>query len=170
MNHESTHAAGATADGVPGQDATTPRVLQPASIHRQLLVAFSHSNRAMRTRARAIGLKPGQPKVLEHLAAHEGCTQQEIAHACVMDKSTVASLLNRMEEARLVVRRTKADDRRGMAVFLTEEGRAAAERVLACRDEVDAIAATGLSEREQELLQELLARVIANLDRDEQEE
>lgn len=139
-------------------------------IHHQLLVAFSYSNRAMRARTRQCGLMPGQPKVLEHLALHDGCTQKEIAQSCVMDKSTVTSVLGRMEDAGLIERRSKAGDRRVVAVFLTEKGRSAASDVLDCRSEVDDIAWQGLDTDERRRLSHLLDQVIWNLQQHEQED
>lgn len=137
-------------------------------IHHQLLVAFSHSNRAMQARTRAGGLKPGQPKVLEHLAFHEGCTQRDIGRACVMDKSSVTSVVARMEEEGLVERRAKPADKRVATVYLTQKGREAAARVLDFRAEVDAIAWQGLDAREREELSSLLDRVIENLQANEE--
>lgn len=139
-------------------------------IHHQLLVAFSHSNRAMLARTRATGLKPGQPKVLEHVVFHEGCTQRDIARACVMDKSTVTSVVARMEEEGLVERRAKPGDRRVQAVYLTERGRAAATDVLAYRAEVDDIAWRGFTDEERAQLTSLLERVVENLVAEETEE
>lgn len=132
-------------------------------IHHQLLRAFSHSNRAVHARTRLTGLKPGQPKVLEFVVAHEGCTQREIAEACVMDKSTVTSIVTRMEEEGLIIRTPSPADRRTQAVRLTDAGRAAADRVLAAVDEVDAIAWAGFTHEERTTLSQLLERAIDNL-------
>lgn len=140
------------------------------SIHRQLLVAFSHSNRAMRARTRREGLKPGQPKVLEHLRSEDGCNQRAIGRACVMDASTVTSVLARMEADGLVERRAVPGDRRGVSVALTPSGREAAERVSGHGDEVDAICLAGFTLEERTQLARLLARVIANLERAEEAE
>ena len=150
---------------------TDPRnTIELEPIHHQLLVAFSYSNRAMRARTRQCGLMPGQPKVLEHLALHDGCTQKEIAQSCVMDKSTVTSVLGRMEDAGLIERRSKEGDRRVVAVFLTEKGRSAASDVLDCRSEVDDIAWRGLDTDERRRLSHLLDQVIRNLQQHEQED
>lgn len=137
--------------------------VETGPIHHQLLEAFSHSNRAMLERTRRLGLKPGQPKVLEFVIQHEGCTQREIARACVMDKSTATGILARMEEEGLIERHASPDDRRIASVHLTEAGRAAATRVLAICDEVDAIAWKGMDAQERRTLTRLLGRVIANL-------
>lgn len=139
-------------------------------IHHQLLLAFSHSNRAMLARTSTLGLKPGQPKVLEYVIAHEGCTQREIAAACVMDKSTVTGIVTRMETEGLVERRSREGDRRIAAIWLTERGREAAERVLEFCDEVDTTAWAGMSREERAALSALIARVIANLEKDEKGE
>ncbi len=134
-----------------------------APIHHQLLVAFSHSNRAMQARTRTVGLKPGQPKVLEQLLRRDGCNQRAIAEGCVMDKSTVTSVLARMEEAGLIEREVDPGDRRGMTVALTARGRDAAERVCSFGAEVDRICLDGFTDEEAAQLSRLLGRVIDNL-------
>ena len=133
------------------------------SIHHLLLLAFSRSNRAMLARTRAVGLKPGQPKVLEHLLHHDGCNQQAIADACVMDKSTAASVLSRMEEGGLIDRAPTPGDRRGTRVEMTALGREAALCVQAFGDQVDEICLQGMSNEEARQLTAMLGRVIDNL-------
>ena len=117
------------------------------TIHHQLLVAFGRSNHAMISRTREFGLMPGQPKVLEYVAEHEG----------------------RMEEAGLVERRPKAGDRRALEVHLTDSGWAEAEHVACCGAEVDAVAHRGMTAEEREELSRLLARVIENFEEAERE-
>lgn len=138
------------------------------SIHHLLLMAFSHSNRAMLARTRAVGLMPGQPKVLEHLMGHDGCSQRDIAQACVMDKSTVASVLARMEGAGLIERAPDDGDRRRVHVRLTQLGREAGRCVQVYGDQVDDICLAGFSESEADLLADMLGRVIGNLARSEE--
>ncbi|WP_239462570.1 MarR family winged helix-turn-helix transcriptional regulator [Collinsella tanakaei] len=133
------------------------------SIHHLLLMAFSHSNRAMLGRTRAVGLMPGQPKVLEHLMVNDGCSQRDIAQACVMDKSTVASVLARMEEGGLIERVPDEADRRRVHVQLTRLGREAGRCVQVFGDQVDDTCLTGFSASEAEQLKGLLGRVISNL-------
>lgn len=134
------------------------------TIHHLLLVAFNRSNHAMVSRTREFGLMPGQPKVLEHLAEHEGCLQRDIARACAMDRATVTGVLGRMEDAGLIVRTPKEGDRRALEVRLTDAGWEAAEHVACCGAEVDAIACTDMDAREREELSRLLARLAANFE------
>lgn len=143
--------------------------MEADTIHHQLLLAFNHSNHAMVSRTRVFGLMPGQPKVLEYVAAHEGCLQRDIARACAMDRATVTGVLARMEEAGLIVRAAKTGDRRALEVRLTDAGRAAAERVRRCGSGVDEIAVAGLSAAERGELSRLLARVIENFEQAERD-
>lgn len=131
-------------------------------INWQLLIAFSYSNRAIGRLTRASGLTPGQPKVLQYLTTHDGCTQKEIGTGCALDKSTVAGLLRRMEAAGLIHRDARADDRREAAVRLTEEGAAAAQVAASNAARVDEIALQGFSAAECAELSDLLARIIRN--------
>ena len=141
--------------------------METDALHHQLLLAFNHSNHAMVARTRAFGLLPGQPKVLEFVATHEGCLQRDIARACAMDRATVTGVLGRMEAAGLITRTPRKGDRRALEVRLTADGRAAAEQVVLSGAEVDNLACTGLSAAERQELSHLLARVIENFEREE---
>lgn len=133
------------------------------AINWQLLIAYTRSNRAITKRTRAAGLTPGQPKILQYLESYNGCTQQEIARGCELDKSTVTGLLARMEANGLVTRETRAENRREASVLLTEKGAALAPLAHRNASEVDEIALRGLTAAERSELSRLLARVIENL-------
>lgn len=135
------------------------------TIHYLLLTAFSHSNHAMMSRTRAYGMLPGQPKVLEFVAEHEGCLQRDIADACVMDRATVTGILGRMESAGLISRTPKSGDRRALEVRLTDDGWAAAERVAIFGSEVDDLACSDMTPAEREEFARLLSRAVENFRR-----
>ena len=137
------------------------------TIHHLLLVAFCRSNHAMTSRTRTFGLMPGQPKILESVADHEGCLQRDIAQACAMDRATVTGTLGRMEEAGFITRKPKANDKRALEVWLTDKGWAAAEHVALCGHEVDEVACAGMTEKERSELSHLLARLIDNFEKTE---
>lgn len=140
--------------------------MAPDTIHHLLLVAFGCSNHAMVSRTRGFGLMPGQPKVLEFVAKNEGRLQRDIARACAMDRATVTGVLARMEGAGLIERHPREGDRRALEVRLTDDGRVAAGRVARCGSEVDELACAGMTSDEREALRALLARVIANFERE----
>lgn len=135
------------------------------NIDWQLLIAFSHSNRAITRLTRAAGLTPGQPKILQYLTTHNGCTQKEIGEGCALDKSTVTSILTRMEADGLIKRSAREDNRREACVLLTEHGTERAHVAADNAARVDEVALDGLTEDERLQLSDLLARVIRNLKR-----
>lgn len=71
-----------------------------------------------------IGITPDQFTALRTLVEtdSEGMTQREIADCMASDPNTVASLLERMEKAKLLVRSPHEKDRRARRVRLLEAG------------------------------------------------
>ena len=99
------------------------------ALHILLLLGFHRSNREIGRRIKREGLMPGQPKILEYLWFHDGASQKDISRECIIDKSTVTSLLKRMEKLDLIRKETRLEDQRGVANFLTETGWEKAKRI-----------------------------------------
>lgn len=99
------------------------------ALHILLLLGFHRSNREIGRRIKREGLMPGQPKILEYLWFHDGASQKDISRECIIDKSTVTSLLKRMEKLNLIRKETRPEDQRGMAIFLTKTGWEKAKRI-----------------------------------------
>lgn len=77
-----------------------------------------------------LGLTQKQVAVLELIAQNEGASQIDIAAALGMDRATMMSLINRLEDRKSVARRPSPVDRRRQQLILTDEGR---EILDACR-------------------------------------
>ncbi len=86
---------------------------------------------AVGERLRAIGVSIPQCDVLTTLTEQEGVSQQELAKRLYVTKGNISSLLDRLEKAGLVERRSTASDRRQYAIYLTETGRRTAEKAIA---------------------------------------
>ena len=86
---------------------------------------------AVAERLREIGLSVPQCDVLTTLTEAEGISQQELAKRLYVTKGNISGLLDRLENARLVERRSIAADRRQYAIYLTAPGREAAEKAIA---------------------------------------
>ena len=80
-----------------------------------------------------------------------------------MDKSTVTSLLARMEQQGLVCKQTADEDRRVSLVCLTDTGREQAARVRQGCAEVDALAWGGIPPGTREAFLRTLREIISNL-------
>jgi MarR family transcriptional regulator, organic hydroperoxide resistance regulator len=86
---------------------------------------------AVGERLREIGVSIPQCDVLTTLTEREGVSQQELATRLYVTKGNISGLIDRLAEAGLVERRSTASDRRQHAIYLTETGRAIAERAIA---------------------------------------
>jgi MarR family transcriptional regulator, organic hydroperoxide resistance regulator len=86
---------------------------------------------AVAERLRTIGLSIPQCDVLTTLSEVEGLNQQELAKRLYVTKGNISGLLDRLEAANLVERRSTASDRRQYAIYLTNAGRMMAEKAIA---------------------------------------
>ncbi len=81
---------------------------------------------AITARLKTVGLSVAQCDVLTTLTEREGMSQQELAQRLYVTKGNISGLIDRLEAAKFVERRSIASDRRSHAIYLTPEGRAAA--------------------------------------------
>ena len=132
--------------------------------HFLLLRAFHHSHKYITRRTQAMGLHPGQPKILEYLLEHDGCIARDICGGCVLDKSTMTSLLTRMERQGLILRQESRQDKRAVFIRLTEQGRAKANEAKRIFQAADELALRGVPEADRQKLTRLLQTVISNLE------
>lgn len=133
------------------------------SLHYLLMKTHSLFSKRVMTEASHAGLTSGQPKVLEYLARFGEADQKTIAAYCEIEPATVGSILLRMEENGLILRRQKAGNRRSLYVSLTDKGRDAATRVEEIFHTVEVDATRELSPDEAHLLQELLNKLCTGL-------
>ena len=132
------------------------------SLHLLLLEAFLRSNKELTKKLPEAGLLPGQPKILEFLLTHDGCSQKEISEGCILDKSTVTSLLKRMEAAALINKKPAVHDQRSSLIYLTDEGREKALWVQQELLDIDEAECKGLTEQERQQFFETLTKIIQN--------
>ena len=109
------------------------------------------------------GLTLGQPKVLDYLKDHDGVSQKEIAAGCLIEAGSLTSILNRMEEEGLIVRKMLNGNRRTFHIFMTESGKENQKLVEEAFKKIDKTALNGISEEEQKLFMDIFCRIYRNL-------
>jgi DNA-binding MarR family transcriptional regulator len=77
--------------------------------------------RSFDARARSIGVTRPQWQVLSLLRRHEGINQGKLADLLEVEPITVCRMIDRLQEADLVERRTDPADRRSWRLFLTDK-------------------------------------------------
>lgn len=104
-------------------------------------------------------ITPGLYGVLEVIAANPGLKQTQLARAVQLDRSSVVSVIDKLERRALVSRRVAAGDRRSNALELTADGLALLRRLRPRVRAHEERLAARLSASERATLMELLARV-----------
>lgn len=135
-------------------------------LHFLLLKSFHHSNKNIIQKISVLNLLPGQPKILEYLLENNGSIAKDISSGCVLDKSTVTSLLLRMEKQNLIIRKTHATDKRSSYVYLTEKGLTMAKKIKQICFTIDDKALKNIPPQNKKILLETLNTVIDNLKED----
>lgn len=130
-------------------------------LHYLLMKTHTNLNRRIMSRAAALGLSSGQPKVLECLLACGESNQKSIARYCEIEQATVGSILTRMERDGLICRTQRVGNRRSLYVSLTDRGREKALQMRQIFRRADTLAAAALTPEEQQQLRALLERVCA---------
>ncbi|TAK70808.1 MAG: MarR family transcriptional regulator [Actinomycetota bacterium] len=98
--------------------------------------------------------------VLAVLADSEQPTQLALGRVVGVDKTTLTAVLDRLERNGLVRRRPDPHDRRVRIPEVTDAGRGVVRRVEVARADREAEAVDGLSAAEQDLLREVLLRLV----------
>lgn len=117
------------------------------------------------SRFAAIGLSPGQPKILETLKVLDGCTQKELAKACDVEPATITSILPSMEKNDLIKRETIIYEvsKRALSVSLTDKGKVMEGKVNNIFDEIEELSFKGFSDEEKENFLTMLERIYSNI-------
>jgi DNA-binding MarR family transcriptional regulator len=102
----------------------------------RLIRLESRLGAAVSERLREIGLSVPQCDVLTTLTEEEGVSQQALAKRLYVTKGNISGLLDRLEWAALVARRSTANDRRQYEIHLTAAGREAALRAIAIQHDL----------------------------------
>ena len=96
------------------------------AIHRA-----THAIALLLEQAPDLGVTQAEAHVLSHLADRGQATVADIHQAFGHKRSTLTSILDRLEARELITREVNADDRRSFVVALTRQGRTLATKVAA---------------------------------------
>ncbi|BBK35845.1 MarR family transcriptional regulator [Allostella sp. ATCC 35155] len=114
-------------------------------------------------KARALGLSRAQWSVLAHLSRNEGIHQGGLADILEVEPITLARMVDRLEGAGLVERRSDPTDRRVKRLHMMEAAAPVLEQMRTLGADTREEALAGIAGADREQMVELLARMKANL-------
>lgn len=104
-------------------------------------------------------ITPQQFALLAFLWRRDGLSQTELSERTEVDRTTIGGLVDRLEKAGLVKRRSNPCDRRAHLVYLTDAGKGLEEELTPIALRVRERATGGLAPGEYEKLCELLEKL-----------
>ncbi|MGN6712749.1 MarR family transcriptional regulator [Anaerocolumna jejuensis] len=105
-----------------------------------------------------------QGRILYVLWEKERLTISEIGHLTSLAKTTLTSMLDRMEESGLVVRSADKENRRQVIISITDKAKAYKEDYDRVSERMNELFYKGFSEEEISAFEGMLGHIINNLD------
>mgnify|MGYP005796843361 FL=1 len=134
-----------------------------SGFHMLLYRAFHAQRSCLRPWRAALGLGPGQPKLIEYLARSGPCSQRQLATYFEIDPAAVCRMLDALEKGGFVTRSAVKGDPRTGVVELTEKGRSAAAAWQHACGEMEQQLLQGFTPEEAERFAQYLRRARENL-------
>ncbi|MBI1259124.1 MAG: MarR family transcriptional regulator [Chloroflexi bacterium] len=116
-----------------------------------------------RIQEQELGLTQAQWQALAHISVREGMSQAALAEILEAQPITVARMIDRMEAAGWVERRPDPDDRRAVRLYKMPKAEPILNQMWDLAAETRGAATEGISEKEKELLLDILQRMRKNL-------
>ena len=111
-----------------------------------------------------VSINPAQGRILFVLWQEDGISIQELAKRTSLGKSTLTSMLDRLESSGELTRVPAEGDRRKTLICLTQKDRDLRETYDRVSDEMNDLYYAGLSPSEIDAVERGLARVLENLE------
>ncbi|MCL6697268.1 MarR family transcriptional regulator [Sphingomonas sp. NSE70-1] len=141
---------------------------------KELAWELAETSRTLRRhfdrRASALGVTTAQWRALAWLGHEPGLKQVELAERLDVEPITAGRIVDRLEEAKLVLRQPDPVDRRVWRLFLTDEAKPIHMRLAALAEEMAEQVFDGLGNDEIEAMRAKLALIRENVGRVEAEQ
>lgn len=133
-----------------------------------LLAAVSdRASAEFHARARGAGLRVPEWRVLACLADEDGAMVTRLARLALMEQSRLTRIIDQMADRGLVSRRSDPEDRRRVRVFLSDDGRDLALRLIEDAREHEMRLLDALGGEDAERIKSILTALLAELDAQE---
>jgi len=132
------------------------------SLGRQIYIASQEMRNFAERVLKPYDLTLEQFHLLKNMSFDAGMTQRQICNLTSKTPANMSRMLDRMESKSLVARRENPADRRASLVFLTNKGESLVEEVLEEFESFSSKLTKGITEREQQIVRNALAKIARN--------
>jgi DNA-binding MarR family transcriptional regulator len=123
------------------KSTTTPRLIAP--LHKATHQVGLYLHRELRKMA----VSQAEAHVLSHLSQCGPCSIADVHHSFGHRRSTLTSILDRLENRGLITREAHPDDRRSYLLHLTRDGKPVAQKVRKTLERLEAEVLAGVGEQ-----------------------
>ncbi|MBQ2828797.1 MAG: winged helix-turn-helix transcriptional regulator [Clostridia bacterium] len=120
-------------------------------------------NGRVRRETERLGFPQGYRRIVFHLSHNECLTQNELVKLTHMKAPSISVQLQKMEQEKLITRKTDEKDMRKSYIYLTEKGRECEKLFISKCQETEKVMFENFSEDEMKILKEYLKRITNNL-------
>ena len=110
-----------------------------------------------------------QGRILHVLWENDGISNRELSKKSGLAMSSLTTMLERMEEKKLLERRVDENDKRKILIFLTDYAKSLKSEYNEISDKMTKISFEGISDEERLAFEATLEKVLYNFERAEQE-
>ncbi len=110
-----------------------------------------------------IELNPAQGRIMFVLWRNDNITIQELVKKTSLSKTTLTSMLDRLESFGYICRVPSKDDRRKIFIELTEKDRLLQEKYIQISQDMNDLTYQGFSDKDYEQFENYLKRIYENL-------
>ncbi|MDU0200784.1 MarR family winged helix-turn-helix transcriptional regulator [Paenibacillus sp. MAH-36] len=142
------------------KDSTESHGQYISAIYRHMQILISSELQPYR-------IGSGQYIFLMSIAFHQPITQKALSERLLIDKTTTAKAIAKLEAEGYVRREADPADNRYQLLYLTESGREVVPKVQEALSRVKSKTRKGISDEEYDLLNDLLKTVLHNLSEQE---
>jgi DNA-binding MarR family transcriptional regulator len=121
-----------------------------------LAKAYQRGHTILKQRVAIYGLTPIQQLVVGALSRAEGISAGDLGKKLVLDPATLSGILDRMVEGGWIVKETDPSDKRLLQIYLTDQAKVLAPKLMEERDKANEEILRNLSFDEKVLLKRLL--------------
>ena len=130
-----------------------------SKINRDITALFRCGATYRNEKLAPLGIKAVHTGYLLRISANPGISQDKLAQAMFLNKSSVARQAAALEEEGFIVRRPSPSDKRVMELYPTEKALAVLPQVRECLLQWEETMTEGLTEEEVETLSHLLGKM-----------
>jgi DNA-binding MarR family transcriptional regulator len=110
------------------------------------------------------GLYHQQAHLLQLISQNDGANQRDLAEQMDVRPSSMTEMLNKLEQAGLIIRQQDVKDQRVMRICLTETGRKAVDQTTETSDDFTVALFNCLTEEERTLMLSIIEKLCLNLE------